>query len=35
MLTNPIDGLDGYEEMIRELMEDRDAIKVYVNVVGR
>ena len=28
----PIEGLENYEEMIRALTEDRDAIKVYVEV---
>ena len=32
ILTTPIDGLDGYREMMRRLVEDRDALKVYVNV---
>lgn len=34
LLTTPIDGLESYEEMIRALTEDRDAIKVYVEVNG-
>lgn len=32
LLTTPIAGLESYEEMIRELTENRDAIKVYVEV---
>lgn len=32
ILTNPVDGLDGYQEMIRLLVEDKDALKVFVNV---
>jgi threonine dehydrogenase-like Zn-dependent dehydrogenase len=32
LLTTPIHGLESYEEMIRALTEDRDAIKVYVEV---
>ncbi|MFL5895242.1 MAG: glucose 1-dehydrogenase [Thermoleophilaceae bacterium] len=32
LLTNPVDGLDNYEQMLRELTEDRDAIKVFVQV---
>jgi threonine dehydrogenase-like Zn-dependent dehydrogenase len=32
LLTTPIDGLDSYDEMIRALTEDREAIKVYVEV---
>jgi threonine dehydrogenase-like Zn-dependent dehydrogenase len=34
LLTTPISGLESYEEMIRALTEDRDAIKVYVEVNG-
>ena len=34
LLTTPIKGLDGYKEMIRALTEDKDAIKVYVEVNG-
>jgi glucose 1-dehydrogenase len=34
LLTTRIDGLERYEEMIRALTEDRDAIKVYVEVNG-
>lgn len=32
VLTSPVDGLDNYEEMIRLLVEDKSALKVYVNV---
>jgi threonine dehydrogenase-like Zn-dependent dehydrogenase len=32
ILTTPIDGLGGYREMMRHLVEDHDALKVYVNV---
>lgn len=32
ILTSPVDGLDQYEEMMRLLVEDKDALKVYVNV---
>jgi threonine dehydrogenase-like Zn-dependent dehydrogenase len=32
LLTTPIQGLENYDEMIRRLTEDRDAIKVYVEV---
>jgi threonine dehydrogenase-like Zn-dependent dehydrogenase len=32
LLTTPIAGLERYDEMIRALTEDRDAIKVYVEV---
>ena len=31
ILTNPVDGLDSYEEMM-QLLEDKDALKVFVNV---
>jgi threonine dehydrogenase-like Zn-dependent dehydrogenase len=34
LLTTPIQGLEGYEEMIRELTENREAIKVYVEVAS-
>ncbi len=34
LLTTPIQGLENYEQMIRALTEDRDAIKVYVEVAG-
>ena len=34
LLTTPIRGLERYDEMIRALTEDRDAIKVYVEVDG-
>jgi glucose 1-dehydrogenase len=34
LLTTPIDGLGNYEQMIRALTEDSDAIKVYVEVNG-
>ena len=32
ILTSPVDGLDNYAEMIRLLVEDKTALKVYVNV---
>jgi threonine dehydrogenase-like Zn-dependent dehydrogenase len=32
LLTTPVRGLENYEQMIRALTEDRDAIKVYVQV---
>ena len=32
LLTNPIDGLAGYAEMMRQLTEDKTALKVYVSV---
>src|SRR6184192_1487517 len=34
LLTTPIKGLDRYDEMIRALTEDADAIKVFVEVNG-
>jgi threonine dehydrogenase-like Zn-dependent dehydrogenase len=34
LLTTPIQGLENFDEMIRALIEDRDAIKVYVEVAG-
>jgi threonine dehydrogenase-like Zn-dependent dehydrogenase len=32
LLTNPIKGLENYEEMMRQLVEDKKAVKVYVEV---
>lgn len=32
ILTTPVKGLDSYKEMMRLLVEDRDALKVYVEV---
>ncbi|MEZ6087055.1 MAG: glucose 1-dehydrogenase [Pirellulaceae bacterium] len=32
ILTSPVDGLDNYEEMMRLLVEDPDALKVFVNI---
>lgn len=32
ILTNPVNGLDNYREMMRLLVEDKDALKVFVNV---
>jgi threonine dehydrogenase-like Zn-dependent dehydrogenase len=34
LLTTPIHGLENYEEMIRALTEDKEAIKVFVEVNG-
>lgn len=34
ILTNPVAGLAGYQEMMRLLVEDKDALKVYVDVAG-
>ena len=32
ILTNPVEGLDNYQEMMRLLVEEKSALKVYVNV---
>jgi hypothetical protein len=32
ILTNPVDGLDNHMEMMRLLVEEKTALKVYVNV---
>lgn len=32
ILTHPIDGLDNYQEMMRLLVENKEALKVFVNV---
>lgn len=32
ILTSPVDGLDNFAEMMRLLVEDQSALKVYVNV---
>ncbi len=32
VLTNPVEGLENYQEMMRLLVEDKDALKVFVNV---
>ena len=32
ILTTPVDGLQNYQEMMRLLVEDQDALKVFVNV---
>jgi len=32
ILTHPVDGLDRYEEMMRLLVEEKSALKVFVNV---
>lgn len=34
ILTNPVDGLDNYAEMMRLLVEEKTALKVYVNVAA-
>src|SRR5437763_2147625 len=34
LLTTPVQGLENYDEMIRRLTEDREAIKVYVEVAS-
>jgi threonine dehydrogenase-like Zn-dependent dehydrogenase len=35
LLTTPIDGLERHDEMLRALNEDKNAIKIYVEVNGR
>src|SRR5919204_317424 len=32
LLTTPVPGLESYEQMLRELTENKDAIKVFVEV---
>ncbi|MCO8125221.1 glucose 1-dehydrogenase [Stieleria sp. TO1_6] len=32
ILTHPVDGMDNYQEMMRLLVEDKDALKVFVNI---
>ena len=32
ILTNPVDGLENFAEMIRLLVEEKSALKVWVNV---
>ena len=34
LLTTPVQGLENYDEMIRRLTEDKDAIKVYMEVAS-
>ncbi len=34
ILTTPVQGLDNYREMMRLLVEDREALKVYVEVAA-
>jgi threonine dehydrogenase-like Zn-dependent dehydrogenase len=34
LLTNPVEGLDNYAEMMRLLVEEPDALKVFVNVAA-
>ena len=34
ILTNPVNGLDNYKEMMRLLVEDRSALKVFMNVAA-
>ena len=34
ILTNPVDGLDNYKEMMRLLVEEKSALKVYMNVAA-
>jgi glucose 1-dehydrogenase len=35
LLTNPVEGLHNHEQMLRELTEDAEAIKVFVQVASR
>jgi hypothetical protein len=35
LLTHPVEGLQNYEQMLRELTEATDAIKVFVQVADR
>ena len=32
ILTNPVDGIENYAEVMRLLVEDSDALKVYMNI---
>ena len=32
ILTTPVDGLDNYRELMRLLVEEKAALKVYMNV---
>jgi len=34
ILTNPVDGLDNYRELMRLLVEEKGALKVYMNVAA-
>jgi hypothetical protein len=34
ILTHPVAGLDQYQEMMRLLVEDKEALKVFVNVAS-
>ena len=34
LLTHPVEGLHNYEQMLRELTEAQDAIKVFVQIAG-
>jgi hypothetical protein len=34
ILTNPVRGLDNFAEMMRLLVEDKQALKVYVDVAA-
>ena len=35
LLTHPVQGLGNHEEMIRLLTEEKNAVKVFVEVNGR
>ena len=32
LLTHPVEGLESYSEMMRQLTEEKQAVKVYVKV---
>ncbi len=34
LLTTPVEGLENYEQMLRELTSNRDAVKVFVSVAS-
>ena len=34
ILTNPVEGFEGYKELIRLLVEEKDALKVYMNIAS-
>jgi hypothetical protein len=34
ILTNPVEGLDNYEQMMKLLTNEKSALKVYMNVAS-
>ncbi|MFM2096621.1 MAG: putative formaldehyde dehydrogenase AdhA, partial [Planctomycetota bacterium] len=34
ILTNPVEGLDNYQELMRLLVEEKSALKVYMNIAS-